>query len=129
MPRLRGALRQRRRPWRGSSSSCTAPSSGRADEHEKLGIGAMILKHAGSTPAPGTPDPDGVHFTADFIATDDGMLFLEGGPPHFMRAHPCRFDPGGRYGIALSAERHERRHRRVAGQQQEETAARTGREC
>lgn len=52
----------------------------------------------------GTPTPDGVHFTADFAATTHGMLFLEGGPPHFMGAHPCCFRPDRIAGVALDAE-------------------------
>ena len=44
---------------------------------------------------------DGIHFTADFMATKEGILFLEGGPPHEMGAHPCCFQPGRIEGIAL----------------------------
>ena len=40
-------------------------------------------------------DQDGVHFTADFIATAEGILFLEGGPPHELGAHPCCFREAG----------------------------------
>ena len=64
-------------------------------------------------------DRSGVHFTADFILalpdsengpdpesnTENGsprMLFLEGGPPHELGAHPCCFKPGRIKGIALS---------------------------
>ena len=40
-------------------------------------------------------DPDGVHFTADFLVDKyDRVLFLEGGPPHELGAHPCCFRPG-----------------------------------
>ena len=47
-------------------------------------------------------DPDGVHFTADFIVTGkDEILFLEGGPPHELGAHPCCFQPGEIQGVAL----------------------------
>ncbi len=47
-------------------------------------------------------DPDGVHFTADFIVTSkDEILFLEGGPPHELGAHPCCFQPGEIQGVAL----------------------------
>ena len=46
-------------------------------------------------------DQDGVHFTADFIATAEGMLFLEGGPPHELGAHPCCFREGRISGVAL----------------------------
>ena len=44
---------------------------------------------------------DRVHFTADFMATPDGILFLEGGPPHEMGAHPCCFQPNRISGVAL----------------------------
>ena len=45
---------------------------------------------------------DGVHFSADYIlATDDSMLFLEGGPPHEFGADPCCFRAGEIDGIAL----------------------------
>ena len=46
-------------------------------------------------------DKDGVHFTADFIATAEGMIFLEGGPPHELGAHPCCFREGRISGVAL----------------------------
>ena len=46
-------------------------------------------------------DPDGVHFTADFMATDKGILFLEGGPPHELGAHPCCFQDFRVSGTAL----------------------------
>ena len=50
-------------------------------------LGAMAQEHriAG-------PDPDGIHFTADFLATEKGMTFLEGGPPWFLGAHPGCFE-------------------------------------
>ena len=44
---------------------------------------------------------DGVHFTADFTATAEGMLFLEGGPPHELGAHRCCFREGRISGVAL----------------------------
>ena len=45
---------------------------------------------------------DGVHFTADFMVTqEDNVLFIEGGPPHEMGAHPCCFQHGRISGIAL----------------------------
>ncbi len=47
------------------------------------------------------PDKDGVHFTADFIATAEGILFLEGGPPHELGAHSCCFREGRISGVAL----------------------------
>ena len=46
-------------------------------------------------------DRDGIHFTADFIATAEGILFLEGGPPHELGAHPCCFRDGEISGLAL----------------------------
>ena len=33
-----------------------------------------------------------MHFTADFLVTPNEVLFLEGGPPSFMGAHPCCFE-------------------------------------
>ncbi|MDP3598438.1 MAG: hypothetical protein Q8S75_15750 [Nitrospirota bacterium] len=45
-------------------------------------------------------------FTADFMLTETGILFLEGGPPHQTNpprgAHPCCFAPGQTTGIALA---------------------------
>ena len=52
-------------------------------------------------PMPGNLAQDGVHFTADFIATAEGVLFLEGGPPHEMGAHPCCFRAREISGVAL----------------------------
>ena len=48
-------------------------------------------------------DPDGVHFTADYILPEGGnhLLFLEGGPPHELGAHPCCFPADAINGIAL----------------------------
>ena len=52
---------------------------------------------------PEAPDPEGVHFTADFVVTDRGVEFLEGGPPSFLGAHPCCFEGRDRIdGLALS---------------------------
>ena len=53
------------------------------------------------TRASDAPEPDGIHFTADFAATSHGMVLLEGGPPHFLGAHPCCFRPGKIDGVAL----------------------------
>ena len=48
-------------------------------------------------------DSNGIHFTADFLADAAGqVLFIEGGPPHQMGAHPCCFSPGQTYGVALA---------------------------
>ena len=52
-------------------------------------------------PMPGNLAQDGVHFTADFIATAEGVLFLEGGPPHELGAHPCCFRRREISGVAL----------------------------
>ena len=68
-----------------------------------MGIRTMLPRLEGKEPATGTPDPDGVHFTADFAATRLGTLLIEGGPPHFMGAHPCCFPAGQIHGIALEA--------------------------
>ena len=46
-------------------------------------------------------DRNGVHFTADFIATAEGILFLEGGAPHELGAPPCCFRDGEISGVAL----------------------------
>ena len=49
-------------------------------------------------------DTDGVHFTADFIVDHNGqVLFLEGGPPHELGAHPSCFPIGHISGVALVA--------------------------
>lgn len=71
------------------------------EKGQVLGIGFALPRLEGREPDPGTPHPDGVHGTADFIATSDGILFLEGGPPHFMGAHPCCFPAGATTGVAL----------------------------
>lgn len=61
--------------------------------------------HAGRQGASGRhAAPDSAHFTADFAATTLGMLFLEGGPPHFMGAHLGCFRPGRIRGFALEAQ-------------------------
>ena len=68
-----------------------------------------LLAEAAPTPflwplahMPGFIKKESVHFTADFMATAEGILFLEGGPPHQMGAHPCCFIPGNTEGIALT---------------------------
>ena len=36
---------------------------------------------------------ESVHFTVDFAVTsDEGVILIEGGPPHFAGAHPCCFE-------------------------------------
>ena len=48
-------------------------------------------------------DTNKIHFTADFMVDASGeVLFLEGGPPHEMGAHPCCFTPGMTSGVALA---------------------------
>ena len=74
-----------------------------AAHSEAMGIRTMLPRLEGQEPAAGTPHPDGVHFTADFAATRLGILLIEGGPPHFMGAHPCCFPAGQIDGIALEA--------------------------
>ena len=62
---------------------------------------------SGRTPRPrrkGDLDADREHFTADFVATADGLLLLEGGPPHNFGAHPCCFEPGRTSGVRLAAD-------------------------
>ena len=51
----------------------------------------------------GTPlDLARAQFTADFLVSEYGeVLWLEGGPPHELGAHPCCFRPGEIAGIAL----------------------------
>lgn len=73
-------------------------------EHdEKMRIRSMFPTLDGWKTQSDKPHPDGIHFTADFAATTLGMVFLEGGPPHFMGAHPCCFPAGRIDGIALEA--------------------------
>ena len=74
-------------------------------EGEKLGIGNALGRWLESGPEPAGPSPDGVHATADFVTTTEGMLFLEGGPPWWMGAHPCCFpaDRNGVRGVRLAA--------------------------
>ena len=56
-------------------------------------------------------DTEGVHFTADYFTADyivdanDNMVFLEGGPPHHLGAHPCCFPMGETQGLALTLTR------------------------
>ena len=80
-------------------------------EHlQRVGEMAQALAEAVSTPfqwlltpMPEGLDPAGVHFTADFIAVSGKVLFLEGGPPHEMGAHPCCFPAGEINGVALES--------------------------
>ena len=45
----------------------------------------------------------GCHCTVDYIVDkNDNVLFLEGGPPHELGAHPCCFKPYQINGIALT---------------------------
>ena len=53
------------------------------------------------SPMPDDLNPQGIHFTADFILTDDSLKFLEGGPPHELGAHPCCFRAYEIAGVAL----------------------------
>jgi hypothetical protein len=76
-----------------------------AHHHEAMGIRTILPPMPRTEPRTDTPHPDGVHFTVDFAATRLGMLLIEGGPPHFMGAHPCCFPPGRIAGIALEAQR------------------------
>ena len=85
--------------------------------HSKKELGAvreMTLRLLEAVEAPfewhrpmfgdGGLDLSGVHFTTDFMVTADGSaVFLEGGPPHEMGAHPCCFAAGKIDGVALSA--------------------------
>ena len=78
------------------------------EEDHRLKVQEIHRKMArvlGKEPVPAGPSPDGVHATADFVATTDGMLFLEGGPPWWMGAHPCCFpaDRKGVRGVRLAA--------------------------
>jgi len=75
-----------------------------AGPDEAMAIKTAVPTLEGKEPPAGTPHHDGVHFTADCAATTLGMLFLEGGPPHFMGAHPCCFQPGRIRGVALEAQ-------------------------
>ena len=55
----------------------------------------------------------GVHFTADFLVTlDSRVLFLEGGPPHGLGAHPCCFRAGEIEGVAFEDRNEESVNRR-----------------
>ena len=77
-----------------------------ASDSEAMSIRHQMLgedeKRVGEAP----PDPEGVHFTADFLATTKGVLFLEGGPPWFLGAHPGCFEGCGSVaGIALDEDR------------------------
>ena len=68
--------------------------------HEQLIIPSMLVL-MGKKPKPDRPLPDEVHATIDFVVTTDGVLMLEGGPPWFMGADPCCFEPGAVEGLAL----------------------------
>ena len=68
--------------------------------HEELIVPNMLVI-MGKKPKPDRPLPDEVHATIDFVVTTDGVLMLEGGPPWFMGADPCCFEPGAVKGLAL----------------------------
>ena len=67
-------------------------------EHERLCVGHGMMSLSKDDAKPRGPSPDGLHATADFVTTTRGMLFLEGGPPWWMGAHPCCF-PADRNGV------------------------------
>ena len=67
-------------------------------EDERLRVRHRIIGLGKDDVKPSGPSPDGLHATADFVTTTRGMLFLEGGPPWWMGAHPCCF-PADRDGI------------------------------
>ena len=84
-----------------------------ADLTERL-IAAVQTPFQWHNPIFGMPedlDPDGIHFTADYlVAADTGLpVFLEGNPPHEMGAHPCCFRPDRIAGIALRNRNENRR--------------------
>ena len=60
-------------------------------EDERLRARRMAAELDPERAAAGTPSPESLHATADFVATTRGVLFLEGGPPWWMGAHPCCF--------------------------------------
>lgn len=69
----------------------------RQQEESEL-IPDFFGKNKDKPPAPS----ERVNFTADFLVTKDGdVLFLEGGPPHELGAHPCCFLPHQIEGVAL----------------------------
>ena len=84
-----------------------APFEWPIERDEKMNIRSMFPTLDGWKPRNDRPRPDGIHFTADFAATALGMVFLEGGPPHFMGAHPCCFPAGRIDGIALETQKNE----------------------
>ena len=51
----------------------------------------------------GSLEAGGVHFTADFTATIEGVLLLEGGPPAELGAQPCCFEGTELRGVRLAA--------------------------
>lgn len=73
-------------------------------EHLHAGLADFLVKREGRESEPVWID--GVHFTADFVMTTDGMLFLEGGPPHTPSwgGHPCCFEGREIDGVALALE-------------------------
>ena len=63
-----------------------------------------FLWHSGMVFAMGKDklDLDGIHFTVDYIVDENGeVLFLEGGPPAELGAHPCCFAGDEIEGVAL----------------------------
>ena len=79
---------------------------------------APFLWHRPIFGIPNSPDPEGIHFTADFIVDQDGRtLFLEGGPPHGLGAHPCCFRPDDVRGVALSDRNAEETPRPSSGEE------------
>ena len=69
----------------------SAPMEWDAGWDERTRAREMVAKLDGRKLEPEEPTADGIHFTADFVATTSGVLLLEGGPPWWMGAHPCCF--------------------------------------
>lgn len=70
-------------------------------------VAEMIRTYAEQAQGTKMPSPEiqGVHFTADFVASSTDILLLEGGPPHFLGADLCCFRDGDTDGIALKKRR------------------------
>ncbi len=84
-------------------ANLSGPFEWPARKSERMRIRTMLPLLKSKKPHPDAPDPNGVHFTADFAATRGGVVLLEGGPPHFMGAHPCCFPAGRIEGVRLEA--------------------------
>ena len=100
LPRRDDEIKDGQNPDQETADRGPRPVPLAAKIHEELIVPNMLVL-MGKKPKPDRPLPDEVHATIDFVVTTDGVLMLEGGPPWFMGADPCCFEPGAVEGLAL----------------------------